>query len=62
MSTFEAGAVDMREEVAVSTEDYASLLLRFSNVAKRSMHVSQVCPDRKNRMSFEMDGSRRGVA
>jgi predicted dehydrogenase len=44
------------EEVAIRTEDYASVLLRFGDGARGAMTVSQVSPGRKNRLSFEIDG------
>ena len=48
--------------VPIETEDYASVLLRFSNGAHGAFTVSQVSAGRKNRISLEIDGSRRAVA
>ncbi len=45
------------DEVEIHTEDYASILLRFSNNIRGVMTVSQVSPGRKNRLWFEVDGS-----
>ncbi|HYW76530.1 MAG TPA: Gfo/Idh/MocA family oxidoreductase [Gammaproteobacteria bacterium] len=45
-------------DVVIDTEDYASVLLRFSGGARGVMTVSQVSAGRKNRLSFEVDGSR----
>jgi predicted dehydrogenase len=42
----------------IFTEDYASILLRYENGARGVLTVSQVCAGRKNRMFFEIDGSR----
>lgn len=44
------------EEIAIRTEDYASVLIRFDGGARGVMTVSQVSPGRKNRLSFEIDG------
>ncbi|HTP24872.1 MAG TPA: Gfo/Idh/MocA family oxidoreductase, partial [Anaeromyxobacteraceae bacterium] len=49
-------------EVAVETEDYATVLLRFDTGARGALTVSQVSAGRKNRISFELDGSRRAAA
>jgi predicted dehydrogenase len=43
------------EEVAIDTEDYASVLLRWSGGARGNFSVSQVSAGRKNRLWFEID-------
>ena len=48
--------------VAMETEDFASVLLRFDNGARGSFTVSQVSAGRKNRLSFEVDGARGALA
>jgi len=45
------------EEKVIRTEDYASVLLKFSNGAHGVMSVSQVSSGRKNRLFFEINGS-----
>lgn len=50
------------EIVDVTTEDYAALLFRFADGASGTMLVSQVSAGRKNRLWFEVDGSRRALA
>jgi predicted dehydrogenase len=45
------------EKVAVTTEDYGSILLRFQEGARGNFTVSQVTAGRKNRLSFEIAGS-----
>nr|MDW8081415.1 Gfo/Idh/MocA family oxidoreductase [Candidatus Calescibacterium sp.] len=45
------------EEVPVMTEDYASVLLHFDQGAHGVMTVNQVAAGRKNRITFEIDGS-----
>ncbi len=42
----------------IETEDYATVMLRFNNGAHGVLTVSQVAAGRKNRLYFEIDGSR----
>ena len=46
------------EAVPISTEDYASVLLEFSNGAHGSFTVSQCFAGRKNRLFYELSGSK----
>lgn len=46
----------------ISTEDYASILLRYENGARGVLTVSQVSAGRKNRLFFEIDGSKSSIA
>jgi predicted dehydrogenase len=46
------------EEVLITTDDYASVLLHFDNDAHGVVTVSQVSPGRKARLWFEIDGSK----
>ncbi len=51
------------EEQEIATEDYATIMLRFETSERRTsprgvLTVSQVSAGRKNRLSFEIDGSR----
>lgn len=43
--------------VAIQTEDYGSILLRFDNGSSGSLTVSQVCAGRKNCLRFDIAGS-----
>jgi predicted dehydrogenase len=45
-------------EVPITTEDYASVLLRFDNGNKGSVSVSQINAGRKNRLNIEISGSK----
>lgn len=45
------------EERPVTTEDAASVLIRFDDGSKGCFSVSQVSAGRKNRLSFEINGS-----
>lgn len=49
-------------EIPISTEDYATVLLRFNNGNKGVITVSQVSAGRKNRMSLEIAGSKQTFA
>ena len=46
----------------IHTEDYATILLRFSGGARGVLTVSQVSAGRKNRLFFEIDGERSALA
>jgi predicted dehydrogenase len=50
------------EEKPITTEDYASILLRYENGAHGVVTVSQVSAGRKNRLSYEIDGSKASLA
>ncbi|MCL1855404.1 MAG: Gfo/Idh/MocA family oxidoreductase, partial [Clostridia bacterium] len=50
------------QDVAIHTEDYATVLLRFNNGAHGSLTVNQVAAGRKNRLYFEIYGSKASVA
>ncbi len=45
----------------ITTEDYASILIRYENGARGVLTVSQVSAGRKNRLYFEIDGSKASV-
>jgi len=46
----------------ITTEDYASILLHFENGAHGILTVSQVSAGRKNRLFYEIDGSKAAMA
>ncbi len=46
-------------DVPITTEDHANVLLRFDNGNRGVITVSQVSAGRKNRMSFEISGSKK---
>jgi predicted dehydrogenase len=50
------------EDMPIETEDYASVLLRFANDAHGVMTVNQVAAGRKNRLFFELNGSKKSVS
>ena len=55
-------AEDMQyEDVPINTEDYASVLVRFEDGARGVFTVSQVSAGRKNRLSFEINGSQASI-
>jgi len=48
-------------DVPIDTEDYATILFRFENGERGVLTVSQVSAGRKNRLYFELDGSRQSA-
>ncbi len=50
------------EDIVVGTEDYATVMLRFAGGTHGVFTVSQVSAGRKNRLYFEIDGSKKSVA
>lgn len=50
------------KSIAVTTEDYGCVLLRFAGGAKGVMWVSQVTAGRKNCLRFEIAGSKQSLA
>ena len=44
------------ESIDISTEDFATVLLSFSNDVSGCLHVSQVCAGRKNSLKYEIAG------
>jgi len=49
------------QDVPIETEDYATVLLHFENGAHGSVTVNQVAAGRKNRLFFEIYGSKKSV-
>ncbi len=49
-------------EVPISTEDFAAILFRFENGERGVLTLSQVSAGRKNRLAFELDGSRQSAS
>lgn len=50
------------EDISINTEDYASVLLRFENGAHGSLTVNQMAAGRKNRLFFEVYGTRKSIS
>ncbi len=48
-------------DIAINTEDYATVLLRFNRKAHGSLTVNQVAAGRKNRCYYEIYGSKKSV-
>ncbi len=53
---------DEYEPVAISTEDYGAVLIRFDGGARGTMRVSQVSAGRKNRLELEVSGATSSLA
>jgi predicted dehydrogenase len=63
IATFSSQNIDELEyeDVPINTEDYASVLVRFEDGSRGVFSVSQVSAGRKNRLSFEINGSKSSV-
>jgi predicted dehydrogenase len=62
VETFKARSTNEADEIAISTDDYASVLLHFENELRGVMSVSQVSAGRKARLWFEIDGTAGSLA
>ncbi len=63
VETFSGGGGDVeRVERAVETEDLAHVLVRYEDGTRGSLVISQVSAGRKNRIFFEVDGSKGSLA
>ena len=49
------------KDMPINTEDYATVLFKFENDGRGVMTVNQVAAGRKNRLYFEMDGSKQAA-
>jgi predicted dehydrogenase len=56
------GRADATEPIAVTTEDYGCVMLRFRGGARGCLVVSQVTAGRKNCLRYEIAGSRNSLA
>ena len=50
------------EPVAITTDDHGAILFRFQGGGRGMLHVSQVTAGRKNRLTFEIAGSKNAMA
>lgn len=62
VETFSDGGDVERVERAVETEDLAHVLVRYEDGTRGSLVISQVSAGRKNRIFFEVDGSKGSLA
>jgi predicted dehydrogenase len=62
VETFSAGGGGETVDTPMETEDAAGILLRLSGDARAVVTVSQVSAGRKNRLSWEIDGSEAAMA
>jgi predicted dehydrogenase len=62
VETFQAAGAAATDPVKISTDDYASVLLRFEASLRGVMTVSQVSAGHKASLSFEIDGSEGSMA
>ena len=62
VETFQSAAGIATEPVKISTDDYASVLLRFEAGLRGVMTVSQISAGRKASLTFEVNGSEASLA
>jgi predicted dehydrogenase len=62
VETFQAAGAEQTEPVAIDTEDYGSVLLRFHGGARGAFTVSQVTAGRKNCLRWELAGGKASMA
>lgn len=62
VETFQTGQPGEVDDLAISTDDYGSVLLNFEGAMRGVMTVSQVSAGRKARLWFEIDGSEGSLA
>jgi predicted dehydrogenase len=61
VGTYQRG-VGVHDEVAITAEDSALILLRFADGSIGSCVISQISPGRKNKLTLEVAGSRSTLA
>jgi predicted dehydrogenase len=52
----------IRQEINIDSEDYASILIHFENGVQGVLSISQLCAGHKNRLFFEINGSKSSIA
>ena len=62
VETFSGAAAGETVDTAMETEDAAGILLRLTGGARAVVTISQVSAGRKNRLSWEIDGSESALA
>jgi predicted dehydrogenase len=62
VETFQQSTSGAFEEIKMTTDDYASILLHFEKGLRGVLTVSQVSAGRKNRLWYEIDGSEGSLA
>lgn len=62
VETFKKAATNEYDEIPITTDDYASVLLHFEKEMRGVMSVSQVSAGRKARLWFEIDGAKASLA
>lgn len=62
IETFDRAVGDGTEPVEITTEDVATILLRFEGGARASVAISQVSAGRKNSLQYQVDGASGSLA
>ena len=53
---------EIQQEINIDSEDYASILIHFENGVQGVLSISQLCAGHKNRLFFEINGSKSSIA
>jgi predicted dehydrogenase len=62
VETFSSERSSETVERKISTEDVATILLRYEDGVRGAVSISQISPGRKNSLQYEIDGSNSAVA
>jgi predicted dehydrogenase len=62
VETFQSRGSNETEPIDITTEDHGSILLRFRGGARGCLAVSQVAAGRKNRLQFDIAGSKQSLS
>jgi len=54
--------IDVKEEIQIDTEDFASVLIHFENGVQGVFYISQMCAGHKNHLVIEINGSKSSLA
>lgn len=52
----------IQQEINIDSEDYASILIHFEHGVQGVLSISQLCAGHKNRLFFEINGSKSSIA
>jgi predicted dehydrogenase len=52
----------IQQEINIDSEDYASILIHFEHGVQGVLSISQLCAGHKNRLYFEINGSKSSIA
>jgi predicted dehydrogenase len=59
---YKMSETEVQQEIHIDSEDYASILIHFENDVQGVLSISQLCAGHKNRLFFEINGSKSSIA